>query len=263
MIIKADTTAGYAIFKTASMSSGEYAYFAASADNVENQITFDDDGFTLQLNGDVNANNVIYKYIAFAGNDCSSSGVMCYGSYNGNYVVGSPNQTINTGFSPDLVIVKRTITTAANFLTSVMPDSGAGYASFFTATADDTTANYFPANSISSNGFTVGPSNNTYAGLFYYLTFKKGAGILDVGSYTGNGTSQTISPPLMSQVTPNFVLTKATTAVLPVFNTTQSYGDYSSVLSNAANVTGAIKQLIPGGFSLGNSSYSNSNNTGY
>lgn len=263
LIIKSDTTAGYAIFKTAAMPTGEYSYFGTIANNTENQITFNDDGFTVQLNNDVNARNVIYKYVAFSGNDCTSNGIMCYGSYTGNAVTGALTQDINIGFSPDLIMVKRTTAISGTFLTSVMPTNGAGYAASLANGTDDTTANYFPAGSIYNTGFTVGQSNNTYGGLFYYLTFKKGNNILDIGSYSGNGTSKTINTTGTGSSTPDFVFVKAINTSLPIFNITQSYGNYSSVLSNAAAFVGGITELIPGGFKVGASTAANANATGH
>jgi archaellum component FlaC len=256
VIIKSDTAAGVAIFKSSAMPSGEYTYWgAANADNTENQMSLDADGFTVQVSTDVNTANIRYTYTAFADSaNCTSGGMMCSGYYSGN---GAATQNISTGFQPDLVWAKRTTALAANFRTSAMAPSST---SFLTALADDTSGLF---SALNSNSFTVGGTNNSLGGLYYFVAFKKTTNVLDVGSYTGNGTGQPISPTGLPGVTPNFVLTKQNGATAPAFNITQSWGDYSSLTTLAANTIGAITKLQPGGFVVGTSTNSNATSVGY
>lgn len=257
IIIKADTAAGSAIWKTVDMPPQVYSYWGnATANNTEAQLTLDTDGFTVEVNPDVNLANTRYTYIAFSGNDCSSNGLMCIGKYLGD---GNISKSINTGFNPDLLWIARSTASVGHFRTSAMPNNNI---SFLSGNLNDATGNY--VKTLDPTGFTVGLTDNTNGGLYYFASFKKSAGILDVGSYTGNGVNDTvINPPLMSGKTPAFVLTKANSTQVATFNITEDWGDYSAFTSAAANAVGVIKSLQNNGFTLGASIASNQNGTFY
>ena len=249
VIIKADTTAGGgAVWKSSSMAANTTAYFPATANNTSTLITLDSDGFTVSSSTTVNAINVIWKWIAFAGSDCSSSGTFCVGSYTGS---GGGTKSITTGFQPDLVWVKGSGATAATWRSSSMADNVGQY---FTATTQDTTGALYTT--LDADGFTVGATNNA-AVTYQYVAFKKVADAMNVSSYTGNGTSQSISS---MGFTPDWVFVKnanAATAVAPVFNLTETYGNYSSLFTDAASATTHITSLDSDGFSVGASSNAN------
>ena len=104
----------------------------------------------------------------------------------GTYTGTSGNLAITgLGFQPDVVIVKETSNNkVAVIATSAMPAgqsktlSGVG-----TMTANQVV-------SIDGDGFTVGQTNANVVGqTFTWVAFKAAAGVMTVGSYTGNATA--------------------------------------------------------------------------
>ena len=110
------------------------------------------------------------------------------GSYTGD---GIDNRAIGgVGFQPDVVIIKG----AANGRRTVARSS--------TMTGDQTKplASVLPLvtdriQSLDLDGFTIGThaAVNTSGGTYHWVALKAAAGQLQVGSYTGNGTSQPIT----------------------------------------------------------------------
>jgi hypothetical protein len=258
VIIKADNTDGTGpIWKSSAMPSSNSAYFTATANDTGSVIQFNSDGFTVSASAQVNTANVVWKWIAFAGSDCSSNGTFCVGTYTGN---GTATRTITTGFQPDLVWVKRSTAVAANWRSSVMPDN---VGQFFINTNQDTTGALYTT--LNSDGFTVGSTNNVSGGTYYYVAFKQVSGAMNVGSYTGNATDNRNITGV--GFVPNFVFVKnanAATAAAGVFNITDSYGDYSSFFTDTASAVDHIQALQTDGFQVGASSNVNgSGNTIY
>lgn len=243
--IKADTAAGQLVWKSSAMPSNVSAYLGvATADNTESQITLDDDGFTVSPALEVNTINVRYIYIAFAGSDCTADGTMCVGSYTGD---GVTTKSITTGFEPDLVWVKRTTAVVGNFRTSNMDTNHGAY---FSATANNTAGALYT--SFSETGFTVGSTNNTNAGIFYYVAFREpdDSDLLAVGQFTGNATDNRNITGV--GFVPDLVFVKQADAGAPSFNIRESWGDYSSLTTAAANAANYIQALQDDGFQVGN-----------
>ncbi len=251
LIIKADTAAGSMIWKTSTMPSATTSYLGvATADNNDSEISLDSDGFSVSTALEVNTVNVRYVYAAYYGSDCSSSGVMCVGSYTGS---GAASQVISTGFQPDLVIAKRTSAVVANFRTSSMPASNAA---FFSAAVNDATGVYFQTLDVGGS-FTVGATNNGLAGVFNYVAFKNLAGSMYVGTFTGDGLDNKNIAGVGFE--PDFALVKQNSANAAVFNTTETWGDNSSVATATANTVNNIQSLDADGFQVGNSVNVNAN----
>lgn len=250
VIVKSETAAAQVVWKSSAMPASVTSYLGvATADNTESQITFTDDGFIVSGSPEVNTASVRYVYIAFVGSDCTSGGNMCVGTYFGN---GSTTQDIVTGFDPDLVWTKRTTAVLGNYRTSSMADNYAGY---FSATLHNTAGIFF--RTLNSNGFTVGASNNTAAGLFYYVAFKESPGKLKVGNFAGNGVDNRNITGVGFE--PDFVMVKQDSAVSAVFNTTEMYGDYSASTIALASAVNHIQELQSDGFQVGNSTSVNAN----
>lgn len=244
VIIKADTAAGSAVWKSSAMPSNVTAYLGvATADNTESQIMLDADGFSLSVALEVNTINVRYTYIAFAGSDCTSGGAMCVSTYTGNIAT---SQAIVTGFQPDFVMVKRSTALAASFRTSSMAVNHAG---FFSAVVNDTTGVFFQT--LNVDGFTVGATNNTNGGVYYYLAFKNLAGKFAVGQFTGDGVDNRNISGLGFE--PDAVFLKQNSANALVYNTTETWGDYSHLSTASANAVNHIQELQADGFQVGNS----------
>lgn len=257
VILKPDTTAGSgAIFKTKAMSILNVSYFVATAQTTTGAIRLDEDGFTASTTTSNNA-NVTTSWVAIGGSDCTASGVFCIGAYTGN---GAGARTIDTGFQPDLVWVKRSTAVAGSWRTSDMATNESQY---FQATTQDTTGTNFTT--FSSTGFTVGPTNNVSTGIYYFVAFKQVAGALDVGTYTGNATDNRNITGVGFK--PDFVFLKnanAGTAVSGMFNINESYGDSSNYFTDTANLVNSIQALQSDGFQVGTDNTANgSGNTIY
>lgn len=257
VIIKPDTTAGAgAVFKTRVMPTTTVPYFIATADTTAGAIELDSDGFTVN-SATTNSVNVGHTWIAFAGSDCSASGTFCVGSYIGN---GTSPRAITTGFQPNLVWVKRSTAEGGNWRSSSMPDN---YGQYFAATAQETTGALFTT--LDATGFTVGATNNTSTGIYYYVAFKNVTGVMNVGSYTGNATDTRSITGVGFK--PDFVFLKnadAGTPVSAVYSATESYGDNTCYFTDTANLVDSIQALETDGFQVGAHATSNgSGNTVY
>ena len=253
VLVKADTTAGAAAFKTSAMPASEMGFVTATAHNTTTLMTLNADGFTLGNNASINSLNVRYNYIAVAGSDCSSTGVFCVGRFVGT---GSTSRSIETGFAPDFVMVKRSSAIAANFRTSLNP---ANEALFMINQIRNTNGGYLQ--SLSSTGFVVGGTNNTSAGLFDYVAIKSSSGFFASGSYPGNATDNRNITGM--GFAPSAVIVKNATSgtansTYPVLNTRFSNGDDTTLLTATANAVNVIQGLQADGFQVGTSTYSNS-----
>ncbi len=252
LIIKSDTAAGSMVWKSSAMATSVTTYLGvATADNTESEITLDSDGFTVSAALEVNTTNTRYTYTAFYdSNNCLLAGTMCVGSYTGT---GAATKDVSTGFQPDLAWVKRSTAVAGNFRTSSMPSPNS--ANFFAATTNDATANYFTT--LNATSFTVGVTNNANASSYYFAAFKNVTNVVNVGSFLGNATDdRNITDPNFE---PNFVLVKQASANAAVFNTTQTWGDYSSTTTATADAVNNIQDLTSTGFQVGTSSNVNAN----
>lgn len=251
VIIKSDTSAGQAIWKSSAMPANTTAFFAGTAVNTASLITFTANGFTVANNATTNTANVRYNWVAFAGSDCTAAGTLCAGSYSGN---GTSPRKITTGFGPALVMVKHSSTTAATFRTSSM---AANMGQYFTTTAQVTTGGLFTT--LDADGFNVGATINTASNTYYYLAFKAVSGIMAVGSYAGDGLDNKNITGYGVGAVPDFALVKNATSATtanrnPVMNCTHSYGDYSSFISAAtANAVNHIQKLQDNGLQVGSS----------
>ncbi len=259
VMIKSSTTAGVMVFKTSAMGASVTAFTSATADNTATNITFTSDGFTLGTLANVNTANVLYYWVAFTGSDCSATGNYCVGSYTGN---GAASRAITVGFQPSFVMVKRSTAVDGNFRTASEP---ANETLFFTTTARNTTGTHIA--SFAATTFTVGSTNNTNGGTFYYVAFKDSGGAVAQGTYTGNATDN--RGITSTGFTPSMVLVKNATSATaasrsPVMNISESYGDSSNFVGAAtANVTNAIQALQSDGFQVGTAAQSNGSGDTY
>ncbi|HVZ66957.1 MAG TPA: hypothetical protein VG917_01725 [Patescibacteria group bacterium] len=255
VILKSDSNTLGAMFSTTLMPGPNTSYFISTADNTTGWVNLEDDGFT--VSGTQSTANVRVTWIAFAGSDCSASGMFCIGEYQGD---GNATKSIsNVGFQPDLTWIKRSTAVTGTFRTSSM---GTNVGQYFDATAQDTTGALFTT--LDSTGFTVGTTNNASGGIYYFVAFKNTANAVKVGSYSGTGSAHGITGVGFS---PDWVFVKNADAVTPVsavYNTPESYGNNSSLFTKTANSTGVITSLDSDGFSVGTNSMSNgSGNTIY
>jgi hypothetical protein len=179
------------------------------------------------------------------------------GSYTGNNT--DDRAITGVGFQPDMVIVKS--------------DDNAGVAEIRTSTmtGDNTkpmagntglTANLIQ--SLDSNGFTIGGGNpnaspvNKNGSTFHWVAMKSYGGHMALGTYTGNGTSKSITGLGFS---PEYAI------VLPAANTAavQRMSGMTRTFTFGVDTgsTTGITSLDSTGFTVGSSSSVNSNNATY
>jgi hypothetical protein len=175
------------------------------------------------------------------------------GSYTGN---GADNRTITgVGFQPNAVIVKSDDNSGvAEMRTSTM--SGDNTKPLAGATA--LTANLIQ--SLDANGFTLGNDNavNRNSRAYHWVAFKSYTGHMSLGTYTGNGTSQSVTGLGFS---PEYVM------MLPATNqrATQRMAAMTATFqfdADAGIATG-ITSLNSNGFSVGNDAKVNQNAVTY
>jgi hypothetical protein len=254
VVIKSDAATIATIFKTDVMPNNSVQYLgAATAESVAGFILLEDDGFTVSTTAATA--NVRFTWTAFAGSDCSVTGVFCVGAYLGN---GSYPRSISTGFDPNLVWVKRNTAVPAGWKSSVMPANGSQY---FHAAAEIGTTDYFTT--LGGGAFGVGVSTNVSNGIYYFAAFKTVAGAIDVGTTIGIGNTMAIDSPNFQ---PDWMFLKnanvATTGALSLSR--ESNGDNSSYFPITANVSNMITGLGASGFTLGtNAAVSGTGNTLY
>lgn len=175
------------------------------------------------------------------------------GSYTGNNV---DNRAITgVGFQPDVVIVKS--------------DDNAGVAEIRTSTmvgdltkpmTGTTALTTNLIQSLDSDGFTVGKGAavNKNATIFHWVAMKSYTGHMDLGTYTGNGTSKSITGLGFS---PEYAI------VLPAANTAavQRMSSMTKTFTFGADTgsTTGITSLDSDGFSVGNSTSVNTNGATY
>jgi hypothetical protein len=256
VILKADSADGVgAVMKTIAMPQNNVTYLGtATADDTTGAIQLTEGGFI--VTGTLsNTTNNRYTWVAFSGSDCSVSGQLCVGSYTGD---GVATKLVQSGFEPDLALIKQSTAVSANWRSSSMPDN---YAQFFLANAQDTAGTYFTT--LNATGFTVGSTNNVGGGIYYFVVFKEVTGLIDVGTYIGDTSDNRSITGVGFQ--PDWVFTKnANTAVSAVYNLNESYGDYSSYFTNTPNLVNAVQALEADGFQVGTSNTANeSTNTHY
>lgn len=247
VLIRASTAAGVSVFKTSAMAANTTAFFGATVDDTATNITFTTDGFSIGTLANVNTANILYRWIAFNGSDCTATGYMCVGTYTGT---GAASRTITTGFLPEMVIAKRSTAVAAHFRTASM---AANRTEFFTSTTANTTGAYVA--SMSGTGFTVGSTDNTSGGIYYYLAFRSGAGSFAQGTYSGNGADARSITGIGFQ--PDLVLIKNSTSTTvnnrrSVMSGDKHFGDLASYASDAvADTTDMIQAMESTGFQIG------------
>jgi hypothetical protein len=253
-------------FRTTPMASNLGQYFATTAQVTNGTLfsTLDADGFTV---GSINNTNTgTYYYMALK----ATTGLMAVGSYTGD---GTDNRSITgygSGSTPNFVIIKNatSLTTASRNAIMGNTNSDGDHASYIASA----TANVVNGlQKLQDNGFQVGAlaNANESSQTIYWAAFggaaalPAGSGAFDMatGSYTGNGTSQSITS---LDFSPDLVIIKDSSTGLGVFRTSLMAADNTAYLASAtANFTGGITSLASDGFSIGASSTVNTSSSTY
>jgi hypothetical protein len=158
------------------------------------------DGFRIQTANPINASGNTYVYYPLK-RAPGFFDVVCYTGTGSATTV-----THNLGVAPELMIVKRRDTTNAWAVYANNDNTDYLVLNTTAATADDNT--YWNDTSPTSSVFSVGTNNATNASGSTYVAylFASVNGVSKVGSYTGNGSSVTVT----TDFQPRFVLVKRT-----------------------------------------------------
>lgn len=255
MLILRTSVGSRPIFKTSAMPANTVGYLDSTALNTASLITFTPDGFDVASgNAGVNGTAVLFHWSAYAGSDCTSSGSFCVSSYTGN---AQTSRLIQTGFEPSLAIVRRNGSFETHYRTASMPT---GTSQYFSTTASNTAGAFI--SSFDSNGFNIGISDNTNSTIFYYAAFKKVAGIMNEGTYAGDGTDDRnitgIGFKPSSLFVKNDTSATATNRVSVMANDQTAQGVTAYAGSTTANVVAdSIQKLQSDGFQVGTSAFVN------
>ena len=176
---------------------------------------------------------------------------MATGTYNGNDV---DDRSITAGFQPDFVIVKDDNNQVAMGRTSTMP------ADLSKTLAGGNNLMAGAIKNFDANGFTVGTQTrvNQSGHAYYWVAFKAAAGILSVGTYTGNGTSQSITG---LGFAPEYVATMDTQSQRAVQRFTGMTRTFQ--FDRDAGASGRINSLDADGFTVGSQDEANRNGDVY
>jgi hypothetical protein len=170
------------------------------------------------------------------------------GTYTGN---NNDNRAIAVAFQPDVVIVKGDRAEYAVVRTSSMAGDASKAGA---ALAPDL------VQQLTATGFQIGrdPAVNRNGTRYDWIAFKTYANQMNVGSYTGNGTTQSIGSMGFS---PDYVMVLSAGADAPI-QRSRTMGSTFRFDEGAAAANG-VTSLDSNGFSVGNSTEANVNTRTY
>lgn len=242
VLIKTNNTSNSPYWKLDQMGGTNSEFVYSNGGLVTNAITaLGSDGFTVGVSTGVNDAGVT-SYFTCIGSDSD----VFTGSYSGDG--NNPRSITGIGFQPAFVMIQGTNAFSV-FKTSAQSTA----VSFFNATADATNL----MTSLDSDGFTVtnGTQVNATGRDYVYIAIKANSG-LNVGTYTGNGTSQSISG---FGFQPAFVTVKRNNATVGYHRYKDNTGDSSAGFASSAFTTDRITSLDSDGFSVGSQANVNAN----
>ena len=164
------------------------------------------DGFSISTSASVNSNGITYV----AHNFKRATGFFTIAADTGTGV----NKTVphNLGAVPELMI-RKSRSSATDWIVWSKSLAAAECLVFNTTAAKATAATYWNSTAPTDTVFSVGNSSNINLNLGQYVTylFATVSGVSKVGSYTGNGTTQTINCGFSTGA--RFILIKCTSSV--------------------------------------------------
>lgn len=174
------------------------------------------------------------------------------GSYTGN--ASNPRTiSISVGGTPDSVMVKADASASALYWRT--EDMAANESHQITSDGTSTTA----ITSLGSNEFTVNSTLNANGVTYYYVAIRdNGEGDFAVGSYTGNGTSQSINAGFQAIV----AITSGDASDGLMGTDSQGNGE-GQHLNDSTQITSGGFTFDAQGFDVGNNSYINYNGEDY
>lgn len=257
VIVKSLTQTYDTWFKTKDMASTQSFPTRADAASATDKITsLDANGFTIGSIQDVNNTGQTFAWIAFKDN---GAGDFATFTYTGD---ATDDKLVFTGFQPDYAMIKSngTITGAEKFVgqASALATPASNVASMLYQSGADradlmafTSSGIYVSNGSGSGGNLVNQNALSHFG----YCFKNVAGLIQAGSYTGNGATQTIA----TTFKPAYINIHAASAQQPVTQyECQQSGGFTQPF-DGYQITGKITATTAAGFSLANEANVNGN----
>lgn len=245
-----DTTANDGAMSWVGMGSDLSIDPNAAANPSANKIqAFQENGIQVGTDANVNSNGVDYQGVIISGDPST----YYEGSYTGNSTTSNP--ITGVGFRPDLIIIKRTTSTASVGRFWFRPSGQAnvwaatnGSTGFLTDDADGFT--------ITTTNSSVNASGSTYR----FVCLKLETGYSEYVSWTGNATD---NRDITTSFNPEFVWIKTQSgSQAPVFRTTANSGDNTTVWTlSTANIADSIQSFGDKKFTIGTNATANRNAT--
>ncbi len=239
VMIKSES-ATYCYLKTAEMPEG-YSIKPADNKGLETRRieSLDADGFTVGDNNDVNESGTVYYWSAMA----TQPGLIQTGTYTGD---GTATRLVTlTDLEPAAVMVLPAGNYYSVWRQQEMPFQISGSLNGFQVLSGIT--------ALTGGGFYVGDNDRVNAdGVeFYYLALASEPGILETGSYTGDGQYGRDIADL--GLSPGFLMISNTSYHPPVFRTRSVEGDASLYFNNGSIDGGLVTSIQDNSFTVGNS----------
>lgn len=252
VIIKNQSSSGALVFGS-SFFPRYISYFIASSFSTNGILSYDADGFTVDGSNAVNGFVYGYDYVAIKGIDSANFRV---GLYTGD---GLDNRQITgLGFQPDGVIVKSIGSTGAGaiFRTSAMTGDSS---SSITAEADGSNR----IQQFLADGFEIGSDYRLNVNSFthIFIAFKNETGKFNVGTYMGDGADNRNITGVGFK--PNWMFTKAVTALEATQSNNTYAGDLSAKFSATIYGANMIQSLSSDGFQVGTDDTANKSAVAY
>jgi hypothetical protein len=262
MVMIKGSGATQGVFRTSSMANNVTQNFSVSNESTDGTRikTLDSTGFTLGNGSPVNTNATSYRFLAFK----NSSGIFSEGVFTGD---GTASKSINVGFKPSYMWIKNSNATVADSSGFSLTESNGDY----TGIGDDGNNKTDWIKSLDTSGFTVGAAagvNETGKTIYWFafagatMPTASGTFTMKVGTYTGNGTTQSITG---LGFAPDLVIVKDESGgSYGVYRTRLMKGNTTSyIISTIANFADGITSLDSDGFSVGTSGPVNVGSTSY
>ena len=176
---------------------------------------------------------------------------MATGTYTGDAI---DNRAITVGFQPDFVMVKDTAATEGAARSTSMPGDVSKPMGTLTAFVAD------HIQSLTATGFTIGTNNrvNRSGRTYHWVAFKANSQAMKVGTYNGNGTTQSITGMGFQPELVILMGNNAQRAAARYSGAARTYGFDAST-----GVTTGVTAFGTDGFTVGAAAEANSNGVAY
>lgn len=239
---------GVAVWGMPDLATGTGGSFGAGAESSSGVLHVNEKGCSMGASSNINASANVYDYLAIDG----TSSVFSVGSYAGTGVDDrnfTDAQKIN--FTPNWVYCKGSGATTSRYKTELMSAANAG--SF--STAIEATDNI---QSFIANGFQLGTGANVNGSgtLYRYMAMRTTSRFYYETTFTGNGTSQTLTGVPFN---PDMIFVKCNSTTNNVGLWFSTNPTETQFLTSTAPATDAITSATGGTITIGSNTLANEN----